>query len=156
MTRPMSIPEVLVTAITREPDACFFDLDLAEMAEDKAVKDTLQFIASKELKHRRFLVDYRSGKHGAKTLAPKTSIAPKIAEHLDEPDAGKPLTDSDIYLIGAHRECRVQQLSTELANLHPELEIKALLQGLASEKGRHRAKTEGFCSNASFAQMATG
>jgi len=152
--KPLS--EILDTAIAREESAYFFYLDLIERADNKEAKETLNFIAEEEKKHRRFLVDYKNGKKGSTELAMATPIDYKIAEHLDEVDPDKPLTSTDIYLIAAHREKRSNQFYTELAGMHSDPEVKNMLLKMASEELKHKEKMEYLYSNTAFAQTAGG
>jgi rubrerythrin len=154
--KEMPLSEVLATAIAREQDAYFFYLDLMELATAKETKDTLQWIANEEFKHRRFLVEYRNGKHGAKGLAMKQAIDYQIAENLEEPGTDKPLTDAQIFLVAAHREKRAHQFYTELAHLHADPSVKELLLGMANEELKHKEKMEYLYSNSAFAQTAGG
>ncbi|OGK09485.1 MAG: hypothetical protein A2W80_04475 [Candidatus Riflebacteria bacterium GWC2_50_8] len=152
--KPLS--EILDTAIAREEGAYFFYLDLIERAESKEAKETLGFIAEEEKKHRRFLVDYKSGKKGNTELSMATPVDYKIAEHLDEVEPNKQLSSSDIYLIAAHREKRSNQFYTELAAMHADPEMKNLLLKMASEELKHKEKMEYLYSNTAFAQTAGG
>ena len=156
MNKEMSLAEVLTTAIAREEEAFFFYMDLMDSAKGKNVKDTLQWIANEEFKHRKFLVDYRNGKHGKNALRMTTVVDYKVAEHLSQPDADKPLKDSEVYLVAAHRELKSNQFYTGLAQLHSDPEIKNLLLGMASEELKHKEKMEYLYSNTEFPQTAGG
>jgi len=156
MSKAMSLSEVLATAILREQEAFFFYSDLMEMAKDKGVKETLQWIANEELKHRRFLVEYKSGKHGKSAMQMTAAIDYKIAENITAPETDKPLTDADIFLVASHRELKAHTFYTELANLHSDPEIKNLLLKMAGEELKHKEKMEYLYSNTAFAQTAGG
>ncbi|MBU1106797.1 MAG: ferritin family protein [Candidatus Riflebacteria bacterium] len=156
MSSNIPLSEILNTAIAREEGAYFFYLDLIERAESKDAKETLQFIAEEEKKHRRFLVDYKSGKKGKTSLELSTPVNYKIAEHLDEVDPDKPLSSTDIYLIAAHREMAANKFYTELAGMHSDPEVKDMLLKMASEELKHKEKMEYLYSNTAFAQTAGG
>ena len=152
--KPLS--EILDIAIAREEDAYFFYLDLIERAEGTEAKETMNYIAEEEKKHRRFLVDYKNGKKGSTELSMATPVNYKIAEHLDEVEPNKQLSSSDIYLIAAHREKRSNQFYTELAAMHADPEIRNLLLKMASEELKHKEKMEYLYSNTAFPQTAGG
>ncbi|MFZ2957223.1 MAG: ferritin family protein [Candidatus Ozemobacteraceae bacterium] len=156
MNKEMSLSEVLAMAITREQEAFFFYTDLMDLATDKNVKDTLQWIANEEMKHRKFLLDYKSGKHAKNALQMSTVIDYKVAEHISEPDSGKPLTSGDIFLVAAHREAKSTKFYTSLSELHSDPEIKGLFLKMANEELKHKEKMEYLYSNTEFAQTAGG
>jgi rubrerythrin len=156
MSKETALAEVLATAIAREQDAYFFYSDLMELAKDKTVKETLQWIANEEFKHRRFLVEYRNGKHGTKAMALQAPIDYKLAENLEEPATDKPLDGAEIYLVAAHREKRAHAFYTGLAQMHSDPAIKELLLGMANEELKHKEKMEYLYSNTSFGQTAGG
>jgi rubrerythrin len=152
----MPLSEILAMAIAREQEAYFFYLDLIDLAKEKEVKDTLQWIANEEFKHRKFLVDYRNGKQGKNALQLTKVVDYKVAENLAAPEADKPLNSADIYLVAAHRELSANKFYTELAGMHSDPGVKALLLGMANEELKHKEKMEYLYSNTSFAQTAGG
>jgi rubrerythrin len=156
MKKEMSLADVLTMAVQREQEAFFFYTDLIELASDKNVKETMQWIAGEELKHRRFLVDYQSGKHGAAALKMSAVIDYKLADYLAEPEADKPLNSADIYLVASHREKRSHAFYSGLAAMHSDPEIKDLLTRMANEELKHKEKMEYLYSNTAFAQTAGG
>jgi ferritin len=58
------ISDILDLAIQREEEAYDFYMDIYGYVEDQSVKDTLEFIAGEEKKHKAFLVNYREGNYG--------------------------------------------------------------------------------------------
>ena len=111
--------DLINTAIQREEEAYEFYMDILNRVEDQSGRDTLEFIAGEEKKHRDFLVAYRDGDYGADALRMNDPVDFKIAEHLEEPKVEDEMHSKDIYLIAAHRELRAYNFYTELANLHP-------------------------------------
>jgi hypothetical protein len=73
------------TAIQREEDAYVFYMALHGRVIDAGVKDTLQWIAGEEQKHRAFLIKYREGGFGQGALRLNDVVYYKIAEHQAEP-----------------------------------------------------------------------
>ncbi len=156
MNKEMSLSEVLAMAIAREQEAYFFYLDLLDLAKDQNTKETLQWIANEEMKHRRFLVGYRNGNHGKNALNLTKVVDYKVAEHIAAPDAEKPLNSADIFLVAAHRELQSNRFYTELSKMHSDPGLKELLLGMANEELKHKEKMEYLYSNTEFGQTAGG
>jgi rubrerythrin len=76
------LSEVLDIAIQREVEAYDFYMDINARVEDQSVKETLEFIAGEEKKHKAFLVNYREGNYGADALRMADVVEYKIAEYL--------------------------------------------------------------------------
>ncbi|MBU4316731.1 MAG: ferritin family protein [Proteobacteria bacterium] len=150
------LSEVIDTAIQREQDAYFFYRDIMDLVQDAQVKDTLEWIANEEIKHRKFLVDYRNGKFGATALRMTQAVSYKIAEHLDEPEISKEMKSEDVYLTAAHREMKSHAFYSELAKLHEGSEIGDILIRMANEELKHKEKVEYLYSNTAFPQTSGG
>jgi rubrerythrin len=148
--------EIINRAIKREEEAYAFYMDIHGKVDDANVKDTVQWIAGEEKKHKEFLLNYRGGKYGAKPLRLTEVVLFKIAEYQEEPEIAKNMRSEDVYLVAAHRELRSYQFYTELAQTHPEGEAKDLLLRMANEELRHKEKMEYLYSNTAFAQTSGG
>ena len=150
------ISDILDLAIQREVEAYEFYMDIHGRVDDQSVKDTLEFIAGEENKHKAFLINYREGNFGAEALRMTDVVEYKIAEYLDEPDIDGDLSRQDVYLIAAHRENRSHQFYTELANLHAEGEPQSMLLKMANEELKHKEKMEYLYANTAFPQTSGG
>lgn len=150
------ISDILDLAIQREVEAYEFYMDLYERVDDQSVKDTLEFIAGEEKKHKAFLINYREGNYGADAMRMTDFVDYKIAEYLDEPEVDGAMSSQDVYLIAAHRESRSHQFYTELANLHAEGETQTMLLKMANEELKHKEKMEYLYSNTAFPQTSGG
>lgn len=150
------ISDILDLAIQREVEAYEFYMDLYERVDDQSVKDTLEFIAGEEKKHKAFLINYREGNYGADAMRMTDFVDYKIAEYLDEPEVDGAMSSQDVYLIAAHRENRSHQFYTELANLHAEGETQTMLLKMANEELKHKEKMEYLYSNTAFPQTSGG
>ena len=62
------VSDIIEIAIQREEDAYGFYMDIYSKVTDSGVKNTLEFIAGEEKKHKAFLVGYRDGNFGASAL----------------------------------------------------------------------------------------
>lgn len=156
MSADISLDKVLDIAIAREEEAYFFYIDLLEKIKDESVRDTINYIAEEEKKHRRFLVDYKNGAKGSAGLKMSTPINYKIAEYLEEEQTNKDMSSSDVYLVASHRELRSQKFYTELAEMHSDPELKDFLLKMASEETKHKEKMEYLYSNTTFVQTSGG
>ena len=150
------IADILDLAIQREAEAYDFYMDIHGYVEDQSVKDTLEFIAGEEKKHKAFLVNYREGNYGVDALRMADSVDYKIAEYLEEPEIEENMNSQDVYLIAAHRESRSHQFYTELAGLHTGGDTKSMLLKMANEELKHKEKMEYLYSNTAFPQTSGG
>ena len=150
------VSEILDLAIQREEEAYEFYMDILGRVADESAKDTLKFISGEEVKHKRFLVNYREGKFGADGLRMADFVEYKIAEYLEEPDIDGDLSSQEVYLIAAHRESRSHQFYTELAGLHADGETQTMLLKMANEELKHKEKMEYLYSNTAFPQTSGG
>lgn len=150
------VSNILEIAIKREQEAYDFYLDIHGRVADPSVKETLEFIAREEKKHKAFLVSYRDGHFGANALKMADFIDYKIAEYLDEPELDEESKPEDVYLAASHRERRSFHFYTELANLHADGGIKEMLLKMANEELKHKEKMEYLYANTAFPQTSGG
>jgi rubrerythrin len=150
------LSEIINMAIQREQEAYFFYRDIMDLIQDKNVQDTLEWISNEEIKHRKFLVDYRNGKFGGSALRMTRTVSYKIAEHLEEPEISREMKSADVFLAAAHREMKSHAFYTELATLHPGSEIGDILNRMANEELKHKEKVEYLYSNTAFPQTSGG
>jgi rubrerythrin len=151
-----TIADVIETAIQREESAYWFYNDLAEKVSDADAKDAVLWIAGEEKKHREFLKKYRDGKYGVDTLRMSTVVEYKLAEYLEEPEAGDDMSSSEVFLIAAHREARSFEFYSELSRMHTGGELSEMLLKMANEELKHKEKMEYLYSNTTFAQTSGG
>ena len=143
-------------AIRREEEAYSFYMDIYGKIEDPSVRDTIEFIAAEEKKHKAFLVNFREKQHGARAMKMSEVTYYKIAEYLKEPEIVKDMQSQDVYLIASHRELRSHKFYTELASLQPEGEAKTMLSRMANEELKHKEKMEYLYANTAFPQTSGG
>jgi len=150
------LSEIIDLAIQREEEAYNFYMDIFNKLEDPSIKDTLEFIAKEELKHKAFLENYRNGDYGPDALRMADVVEYKISEYLEEPEITKETKREDVYLIASHRESRSNQFYTELANMHDENNVKEMLLKMANEELKHKEKMEYLYANTAFPQTDGG
>ena len=151
-----TVAEILDMAIEREEVAYDFYMDIYETVEDAIVRETVEFIAREEKKHKAFLVSYKAGKYGADSLRMAHVVEYKLAEYLEEPEVTQKSSREEIYLVAAHREARSHQFYSELANMHGDSKLKNMLQKMANEELKHKEKMEYLYSNTAFPQTSGG
>jgi rubrerythrin len=150
------VSDILDLAIQREEEAYEFYMDIHGQIDDQGVKDTLEFIAGEEKKHKAFLINYREGNYGADALRMADVVEYKIAEYLEAPDIEGDMRSEDVFLIAAHRESRSHKFYTELANLHADGDVHNMLLKMANEELKHKEKMEYLYSNTAFPQTSGG
>ncbi len=150
------VSDIIEIAIKREEEAYDFYLDIHDKVVDPGLKETLEFIAGEEKKHKAFLVSYRDGNFGPKALKMADFVDYKVAEYLEEPEIDEAATPEDVYLVASHRELRSFHFYTELANLHADSEIKEMLLKMANEELKHKEKMEYLYANTAFPQTSGG
>jgi len=151
-----TVSEVIDKAIQREEEAYIFYMELYDQIDDKSAKDTLEWVAGEEKKHKAFLVDYREGKYGSKTLRMSDVVHYKIAEYQEDPEIAKDMKREDVFLVASHRESRSYQFYSELAEIHPRGEVRDMLDRMANEELKHKEKMEYLYANTAFPQTAGG
>ncbi len=150
------VSDIIEIAIKREEDAYDFYMGIHSKVVDPGVKDTLEFIAGEEKKHRAFLMRYRDGDFGAKALRMSEVVDYKIAEYLEEPEVDQNSKPEEVYLMASHRELRSHHFYTELANLHAEGDPREMLLKMANEELKHKEKMEYLYANTAFPQTSGG
>lgn len=151
-----TVSEIIDLAIQREEEAFAFYMDMYGKVSESAVKDTLEYIAAEEKKHREFLVRYRDGGYGVDSLRMNDPIDYRIAEHLNEPEVTPEMRSEDVYLVAAHREHRSHAFYSDLAGLHTDGELNEMLLKIASEELKHKEKMEYLYANTAFPQTSGG
>jgi rubrerythrin len=154
--KELKLSEVLDKAIQREEEAYAFYTDILSKIEDKSAKETIEWVANEEKKHRDFLVNYREGKYGSSALRMSDAVHYKIAEHQEEPEIAKDMRREDVFLVASHRELKSYHFYTELAGLHPGGDTKEMLIRIANEELKHKEKMEYLYANTAFPQTAGG
>ena len=151
-----TVAEILDIAIRREEVAYDFYMDIHDKVKDTTVRETVEFIAGEEKKHKAFLVDYKEGKYGTDSLRMADVVEYKLAEYLEEPEISQNSSSEEVYLVAAHREARSHQFYSELANMHGDSKLKTMLQKMANEELKHKEKMEYLYANTAFPQTSGG
>jgi rubrerythrin len=156
MTMDPKLLKLIDTAIQREEDAYTFYRSLFGRIQDPAVRETIDWIAGEEQKHKAFLVKYRSGEFGAAGLRLSDVVYYQIAEHQEEPPVSADMNSAQIYLVASHREMRSHQFYTALAQQHAAGDAREMLLLMANEELKHKEKMEYLYANTAFPQTSGG
>ncbi|MBW1692955.1 MAG: ferritin family protein [Deltaproteobacteria bacterium] len=156
MMENTTISEVIDKAIQREEEAYTFYMELFDQIEDQSAKDTLEWVAAEEKKHKQFLIDYREGKFGSKALRKSDVVHYNIAEYQEEPEIAKDMQREGVFLVASHREKRSHQFYMGIADMHPTGEVRDMLIRMANEELKHKEKMEYLYANTAFPQTAGG
>ncbi len=151
-----TIADIIDMAIQREEEAYVFYMDIHDKVKDASVRDTVDFIAKEEIKHKEFLVGYRAGNYGSNSLRMADVVDYRIAEYLEEPEVDANSSSQDVYLIASHREARSHLFYKELAGMHSDGELNSMLLKMANEELKHKEKMEYLYSNTAFPQTSGG
>jgi len=151
-----TVSDILEIAIKREQEAYDFYLQIHDKVTDPGLRETLEFIAGEEKKHKAFLVSYRDGNFGAKALQMADFVDYKVAEYLEESEIDERSKPEDVYLVASHREMRSFHFYSELANLHADSEIREMLLKMANQELKHKEKMEYLYANTAFPQTSGG
>jgi rubrerythrin len=154
--KDLKLSEVLDKAIQREEEAYLFYRGILDKIEDKSVKETIEWVANEEKKHKAFLVNYREGRQGPDSLRMSAVVHYQIAEHQEEPEIAKDTRREDVFLIASHREFKSYKFYAGLAELHPRGETQEMLLKMANEELKHKEKMEYLYANTAFPQTAGG
>ena len=150
------LTDIIDIAIQREEQAYVFYMDLHDKINDGGIRNTLEWIAGEEVKHKQFLMNYREGELDQDNLRMTEVVYYKIAEHQKEPDIGASIKPEDVFLVAAHRELKSHQFYTELAQLHPQGDTHEMLLKIANEELKHKEKMEYLYANTAFPQTSGG
>jgi rubrerythrin len=148
--------KLIDTAIQREEAAYAFYRELHDRVQDSAVRETIDWIAGEERKHKAFLVKYRAGDFGASGLRLTDVEYYKIAEHQEEPAVTEDMNSAQVYLVAAHRELRSHRFYNALAAQHAAGEAGEMLLRMANEELAHKEKMEYLYANTAFPQTSGG
>jgi rubrerythrin len=144
------------TAIRREEEAYAFYMRIHDKVTDPAVRETIDWIAGEEQKHKAFLVKYRNGDFAGSGLRLSDVVYYKIAEYQEEPQVAEDMNSSQVYLVAAHREQRSHQFYSALAKEHAAGDARDMLLKMANEELKHKEKMEYLYTNTAFPQTSGG
>ena len=102
------------------------------------------------------LVKYQRGELKKGVLKSEHTVDYKIAEHLNQPEISPDMKLKDTFLLAANREKASHQFYLSLAQIHPNGEVKRLLQELAAQELEHKQRVESLYTQVAFPQTDGG
>ena len=152
----LSLEEVLQRAIQKEIESQRLYLGLGRMVEDAAAKDAFNKLKEEERQHQDRLEEYLRGDLKEGALSSRQMVDYKIAELLGEPEVDSDMKLKDAFLLAANREKASHDFYLSLAGLHPDGEVKRLLEGLAAQELQHKRRVESLYTEVGFPQTNGG
>jgi rubrerythrin len=147
---------VLTGAIQKEIMSRFLYIGLRQRVKNQTSRDAFQSLAEQEEIHQNILQDYLKGQYKEGSLSPELVVNYKISEYLDEPDISPSMEIKDVFLMAANREKSAHELYSCLSAIHPNGQVKRLLEGLAAQELEHKHRLENLYSEVAFPQTDGG
>ncbi len=156
MVTQLTLKEVLKRAIQKEIESRHLYSDLNQKMTDEAAKDAFQELARQEQGHQQLLERYLRGELKRGTLNRGQVVDYKIAEHLERPQLSLEMKLKDVFLLAANREKASHEFYFSLAQIHPDGEVKRLIEELASQELEHKQRVEFLYTEVAFPQTNGG
>jgi rubrerythrin len=157
MEKDRQLGKIIEFAVEKEQAARTFYLDLMGRVAEASTRDSLEFLANEEAKHKEFLEKYLRGEIPEGTLRLTEVMDYRILEHLEEePVVSESLSSEEAFLLAAKREQASHLFYGDLSRVHPEGPVKDLLAKMANEELRHKEKVEYLYANTAFPQTSGG
>jgi rubrerythrin len=156
MATRLTVQSILKKAIEKEIESQNLYRDLSQRVTETAAKDAFIQLSKEEKGHEELLRKYQRGEIGMGRLRQTSLLDYKIAEHLDQPELPPGMALKDIFLMAANREKASHDFYVNLAAVHPEGEVKNILERLATQELKHKRKVEFLYTEVAFPQTDGG
>ncbi|MFC1925213.1 ferritin family protein [Chloroflexota bacterium] len=156
MTEQLTLKEVLEKAIQKEIEAQRFYTALSGMVHSSAIRDEFQNMVQQEKGHQWVLEQYLRGELKEGGLIGGHVVDYEIVDKLSEPEISPDMDIKAAFHLAASREKSSHEFYISLARLHPEGEIKQLLQELAEQELGHKQRLEFLYTEVAFPQTDGG
>jgi rubrerythrin len=156
MAAQLTLHEVLEGAIQKEIMSRFLYISLRQRMKNKPSKDAFQDLADQEEVHQRILEDYLHGRIKEGTLNGGLVVDYKIADCLDQPEISPTMALKDVFLLAAKKEQAAHDLYIGLSEIHPNGQVRHLLEYLASQESEHKNRIENLYLESAFPQTDGG
>jgi rubrerythrin len=156
MVSNLTLREVLDSAIKKEIMSRFLYVGLKQRVKNQAAKEAFSLLADQEEIHQKVLEDYLHGKMKEGTLSAGLVVDYKIADCLDQPDITPTMELRDVFLVAAQKEKAAHDLYQNLAAIHPNGQVKHLLENLAMQEMEHKNRVETLYSEVAYPQTDGG
>ena len=156
MVTQLTLRQVLEEAIRKEIASHSLYIGLRQRVRRQAVKDAFQALAKQEETHRQVLEDYLSGRFKGGALSTGVVVDYKIADCLEEPEISPTMELKDVFIVAAQKEKAAHDLYANLSAIHPNGQIKHLLENLAAQELEHKNRVETLYTEVAFPQTDGG
>ena len=156
MASEFTLEKILERAIQKEIDSQTIYSTLSRGVKDQYAKAALQDLVKYEKEHQLMLERYRRGELKEGALSRDHVIDYKIAEHLEQPEISSKMTLKEVFLLAANREKASHELYLDLAEIHPQGEVRRMFERLAAQELEHKQKVEYLYTEVAFPQTDGG
>jgi len=156
MAYQLTVRKVLEKAIQKEIESQQLYRHLSEKMTDEAAQDAFRELARQEQGHQQLLERYLHGELKGGMLNEGQVVDYKIAEHLEQPQLYLEMKLKDVFLLAANREKASHDFYLSLAQIHPDGEVKRLIEELATQELDHKQKVEFLYTEVAFPQTNGG
>lgn len=156
MVLKFTLEKILEKAIQKEIDSQNLYRTLSNRVKDKYARDALQDLAKYEKEHQLILERYRRGELKEGALGRDDVIDYRIAEHLEQPEISPGMGLKEVFLLAANREKASHEFYLGLAEIHPQGEVRRILERLAAQELEHKQKVESLYTEVAFPQTDGG
>ena len=156
MAYQLTVRKVLDKAIQKEIESQQLYRYLSEKMTDEAAQDAFSQLARQEQGHQQLLERYLRGELKGGMLNEGQVVDYKIAEHLEQPQLSLEMKLKDVFLLAANREKASHEFYLSLAQIHPDGEVKRLIEELATQELDHKQKVEFLYTEVAFPQTNGG
>jgi rubrerythrin len=156
MVSKFTLEKILERAIQKEIDSQTLYNTLSNRVRGQYARAALLDLAKYEKEHQLILERYRRGdlKEGAPSR--DNVIDYRIAEHLEQPEISPNMKLEEVFLLAANREKASHELYLDLAEIHPQGEIRRMFERLAAQELEHKQKVEYLYTEVAFPQTDGG
>jgi rubrerythrin len=156
MVTSLTLWEVLEAAIQKEVMSRFLYVGLRQRVKDPAAREAFKVLADQEQSHQQVLENMLHGKLKEGALSNGLVVDYKIADCLDQPEISPTMELKDVFLVAAKKEKAAHDLYMNLAAIHPNGQIKHLLEDLAVQELEHKNRVESLYTEVAFPQTDGG
>jgi rubrerythrin len=156
MVSKFTLEKILERAIQKEIDSQTLYSTLSNRVKDKYVRAALLDLAKYEKEHQLILERYSRGELKEGALSSDDVIDYRIAEHLEQPEISPHMKLEEVFLLAANREKASHELYLDLAEVHPQGEVRRMFERLAAQELEHKQKVEYLYTEVAFPQTDGG
>jgi len=152
----MTLEKVLRKAIQKEIASWLLYNDLSRKMTQETAREAFRKLAEQEKGHQKLLEQYQRGEIKEGALSRAQAVDYRISEYLEQPKIYPDMNLKDIFLLAAKREKASHELYLSLAEIHPEGEVRKLLEELAAQELEHKQQLEFLYTEVAFPQTDGG